>query len=624
MHGFARLLGLIFSVLLCAPAPAVEVDGLRPETLDELKAAVAKVLEENDVPSVGIAMVDETGPVWVGAIGKASLENGIDADEYSLYRIGSTSKMFVALSVLKLVEEGKLSLDDRLAELAPEIEFKNQWEETDPVRVVHLLEHTTGWDDIHLPEYASNDPSPLSLKEGLDLHPHSRSSRWKPGSRMSYCNAGPPVAAFIVQKITGQEFEGYVREHFFEPIGMTQATYRRTEEVEDKGVTSYANGNKPQDYWHIAVRPSGSINASPRDMARMVAFFLNRGAVDGRQLVSRQSLERMERVESTSAARAGQEIGYGLNNYSSAHESWIYRAHDGGVNGGITELAYLPEGRFGHAIMINSDDFASFRKISELVRNYETRKLEPKAFDQTSEIEAGHRDIAGLYYPINSRQQISFFLDRVFNVQRLSFEGNQLRRRPLLGRETDAYAALTPTQYRSVETGAISLVRTVDPLAGPVVHAGTTVLKPASPLLVYGQLGVALLWGLAIVTSFLYFLVWGIRKLRGRIPAGATIRIRVWPLLAGLSVVALVGFFVNGMADPFRRLGTPSPTAIGIMVSSLLFAVFAGLGVSTAIRERHAAMNRFNYWYSSVAAFLHGIVAIYLLWFGVIGLMTWA
>ena len=56
-----------------------------------------------------------------------------------MFRIGSTSKMFVALSVLKLVEEGKLSLDDRVAGLAPDVIFENPWEPTDPVRLVHRL-----------------------------------------------------------------------------------------------------------------------------------------------------------------------------------------------------------------------------------------------------------------------------------------------------------------------------------------------------------------------------------------------------------------------------------------------------------------------------------------------------
>ena len=624
MNRLAAAFCLVSATMLAIPAIADEEGKTSPDTLQELQAAIAEVVKVDNLPSVGIAMLDETGPIWVGAIGKANLENDTDADENSLYRIGSTSKMFVALAVLKLVEEGKLTLDDQVAELAPEIAFENQWEETDPVRVVHLLEHTTGWDDIHLPEYANNDPTPLTLREGLDFHPHSRVSRWKPGSRMSYCNAGPPVAAYIVQKITGQEFESYVRENFFAPMGMESATYRLSDDVKARGVTSYANNNTPQDYWHISKRPSGSINASPRDMARMVAFFLNRGAVDGQQLIARASIDRMERTESTPAARAGQEVGYGLNNYASIHNSWAYREHNGGVNGGITEFAYLPEAGVGHAIMVNSDNGSAFRRISGLVRDFETRHLEPVVIENDAQVGAEHEAIEGLYYPINSRQQVSFFLERVFGAEKLWFDDNELQRKPLLGDSVTEYLPASPTLYRHDETGLISLSKIVDPLAGPVVHAGSLVLKPASPLLVYGQLAVAALWGLAIATSFLFLPVWGIRKLRGKIPSGATMRIRMWPLLAGLSIVVLVGLFMLGMSDPFQRLGKPSPIAVGIMLSTLLFAVFAAFGISTAIRERQTPMNRVNYWHSSVASYLHGIVAIYLLWFGVIGLMTWA
>lgn len=619
-----RLMFVLMALLLAGPLVADEEEAPVPATLGDLQAAIVEVMEDAELPAVGIALVDSNGPVWVDALGKANLEADVDADADTLFRIGSTSKMFVALAVLKLVEEGRLSLDDKLAELAPEIAFQNPWEDSDPVRIVHLLEHTTGWDDIHLPEYAHNDPKPASLREGLDFHPHSRVSRWKPGSRMAYCNSGPPVAAYIVQKVTGIEFEQYVQEVFFEPMGMTTMTYRYSDDVVAKGVTSYANGNVPQDYWHIIMRPSGSINASPRDMARLVALFLNRGVVNGRQLVSASSLSRMETAGSTPAARAGQEVGYGLHNYSSVHEHWVYRAHDGGVNGGLTEMAYLPEAGAGHAIMVNSDDFVAFRKISDLVRKFETRELVAAEVRNNSALTADHLSIEGFYYPINSRQQVSYFLDRIFGVQVLAFTENTLYRKALLGGEPTNYYAVSPDAYRHAETGMISLTRVVDPLAGAVVHAGTLVMKPVSSLVVYGQLGIAVLWALMIASSLIYAVVWGARKWRGKVPGGATIRVRVWPLLASLSIVMFVGLFMLGMAEPFSMLGKPTFYSVGVMLSSIAFAVFAVLSARAAIKERHGQMNRVNYWHSAIASMTHSVVALYLLWFGVIGLMTWA
>lgn len=596
----------------------------QPSNIQELKAAIAELIEEKDVPAAGIAMIDETGPVWIGAFGKANLENNIDADENSLFRIGSTSKMFVALSVLKLVEQGQISLSDKLSDLAPDIVFENQWSDTDPIRVVHLLEHTTGWDDIHLPEYAHNDPTPATLKQGLDFHPHSRISRWKPGSRMSYCNAGPPVAAYIVEKITGQNFEEYVQENFFDPMGMSTATYLLNNDVKNKGVTLYANGNQPQDYWHIMVRPSGSINASAMDMSKLLQFYVNRGSVTGEQLISHASLVRMETAETTNAAKVGQESGYGLNNYSSPHESWVYREHNGGVNGGLTELAYLPSANLGHVIMINSGDGSAFRAISKLIRNYETRNLSAVTVNNDIEVTSEHKKIEGLYYPINSRQDLSYFIDRIANLQRLRFDGNKLVRKGVLGGEPVYYYPVSTDLYQSELTGLISLSKAIDPLAGEVVHANNTVLLPTSSIAAYTQLIVGGLWAFVMLSSVLFVLVWGIRKFRGQIPAGATVKIRLWPLLASLSIMLLVFLFIQGSSNPFDAFGAPSVFSVGIMLSTFSFALFSVLGVYTSIKERTTKMNRGTYWYSTVSSFVHLIVAVYLLSFGIIGLTLWA
>ncbi len=377
MNKGSILIKFLFIVIGGLLANCVLAEQVKAESssLEELKKAIIKMVEEKYIPSVGIAMVDKNGPVWIDAIGKANIENNVAADVNTLFRIGSTSKMFVALSVLKLVEEGKLSLSDKLSDLAPEIAFENQWQVSDPILLVHLLEHTTGWDDIHMPEYAHNDPTPVTLKQGLDFHPHSRVSRWKPGSRTSYCNSGPPVAAFIIEKVTGVNFEDYVKENFFDPMGMNSTTYFLTDKVKSNGATLYSSGNKPLEYWHILMRPSGAINSSAKDMSKLLEFYINRGTVNGKRLILPSSLKRMESVLSTSAAKAGQEMGYGLSNFPSPHKKWVYRGHNGAVPGGFTKLAYLPFANVGHVIMINSNNSSALNQISTLIRNYETRNL---------------------------------------------------------------------------------------------------------------------------------------------------------------------------------------------------------------------------------------------------------
>ena len=109
-------------------------------------------------------------------LGLADVASGRANTADTLFRIGSTSKAFASLSILLLKDQGKLSLQDPVHKLGAGCFFENRWEATDPIRVVNLLEHTTGWDDMHLREYAKQAPDSMSLRDGLD-YDHSRGCR---------------------------------------------------------------------------------------------------------------------------------------------------------------------------------------------------------------------------------------------------------------------------------------------------------------------------------------------------------------------------------------------------------------------------------------------------------------
>ena len=182
-------------------APAVAP----PKTLADLQARLQDILKESHVPGVSVAIVRADGPEWIGAVGVRDVAGGQAADGDTLFRIGSTSKAFVSLSLLQLVEAGKVHLEDPVSQYLGDKWFENRWEKDHPTLVVDLLEHTTGWDDMHFREYAKQAPG-MSLADGLDYDHTSRVARWRPGTRMAYCNSGLAVAALVVEKVTGQRF----------------------------------------------------------------------------------------------------------------------------------------------------------------------------------------------------------------------------------------------------------------------------------------------------------------------------------------------------------------------------------------------------------------------------------
>lgn len=161
----------------CFSTSTMRLDSVDDNKLHQLQHEIEIVLNDYNGLRAGIALIRKDQPDWIVGIGNSGTSEDKSVSENTIFRIASISKMFVALAILKLQEEGLLKLEDRIKDIVPEVEFENPWEETDPVRIVHLLEHTTGWDEIHLVEIVHSQTPPIALKNALEFHLHSRKSR---------------------------------------------------------------------------------------------------------------------------------------------------------------------------------------------------------------------------------------------------------------------------------------------------------------------------------------------------------------------------------------------------------------------------------------------------------------
>jgi CubicO group peptidase (beta-lactamase class C family) len=610
-------------------AQAKKDDTPKPaQSIAELRQQIEKILADSHTPGVSVAIVHRDGPEWIAGLGKSNVAANHATTDETLFRIGSTSKAFASLSILKLVNEGKLSLQDPVHKLVPEIWFENRWEATDPMRVVDLLEHTTGWDDMHLREYAK-DAKGMTLREGLDYDHHSRISRWRPGTRMAYCNSGPPVAAYIVEKITGQRFEDYVTQNFFLPIGMKTATY--FEQPSPQLTTLYhSDGKTPYPYWNILLRPAGAINASAKDMAAYLQFYLNRGAVGGVQVMPTASIDRMETPTRSWAAQQGLKAGYGLSNYTDIHDGFVYHGHNGGVNGGLTEMAYMPEYGVGYFYSINAGSGGAMNKIDKAIRAYITRSLQKPPVPAAAQLPANVGEYAGWYEPASPRNQFSYFLERLLGISRVRFEGGKLMLSGL-GEMNRVYVPVSGTQFRSVpkkdSADPIATLALIAPNAEgrfAQIAGGMYTLKHIPTWLAIAEIALVAWFLLAVVSILLYAFFWiigGFFKKRRR-PAERAMRL--WPLIAVLSLMAFVGLVILSGSDGIARLGNLTFYSFGIFLTTLIFAA-ASLASAVALwLARKKEIRRSVSWYSIAVTSALLIAAVYLAYWGVIGIRTWA
>ena len=618
---------VLLSMLACLGFADDKNEKQKPaQSIPELQQQLEKVLKETHTPGVSVAIVHKEGPEWIAGLGEADVAHARPVTTETLFRIGSTSKAFASLAILMLADQGKLSLDDPVRKLAPEVWFENRWEADDPVRTVNLLEHTTGWDDLHLREYAKDWPPSMGLREALDYYHHSRISRWPPGTRMAYCNTGPAVAAYIVEKITNQRFEDFVEKNLFLPIGMKTATYFPPPAA--TAITLYhSDGKTPYPYWNIICRPAGAINASARDMAAYVQFYLNRGMANGVQIVPAADIDRMEIPASTWAAKEGMRYGYGLSNYWSVHEGFVYHGHNGGVNGGLTEMAYLPEYDVGYFYSINSGNGNAFDRMGKAIRAYITARLQKPSLPPVASLPPNAADYAGWYEPDSPRMELVHFFERLSGLSLVRFKDGRLLISNLHGRN-ETFFPVAGRQFRYVPkkepAGPVATVELLIPNEeGRFIQAGVT-MKRIPTWLAALEIVLTIFILLALVSILIYAPFWilgGLSKKRRRPQERA---MRVWPLVAVLSLIAFVVIFNLCSDDLIARLGNLTGWSIAIFLDTIVFAVASAASAIALWFVPAGAVRRGVRRYSMAVTVALLIATVYLAYWGIIGLRTWA
>ncbi len=597
------------------------------QSIEELKQQLEDVLKDMHVPGLSVAIVHQDGPEWIAGLGKADVATGRDATAETLFRVGSISKSFVSLATLKLVNEGKLTLQDPVHKLVPEVWFENRWEESDPVRVVNLLEHTTGWDDFSL-RAANISALNMTLLEAFDVDHQSRVCRWPPSTRMSYCNSGPGIAAYIVEKLAGKNFESYIEENFFKPIGMKTATYFQPD-AQSTTIVYHVDGKTPYTYWNILYRPTGSVSASAHDMASYLSFYLNRGSVSGAQLLPAEAIERMESPTSTWAAQEGLRPGYGLSNAWTIYDGFVYHGHGGQLNGSFSSMEYMPDIGVGYFYSINSQNQEASNQIGRVIRAYITRALQKPFLPPVTPLPANAADYTGWYEYDSPRNELLHFIDRLTLLSYVRLEDNKFLI-SLKGR-TSTCPHVKDFQFRFIpENEAPQPIATAMLLRPPTkdkfiqIGVGQTTIKRIPTWLAYFEMITTGFVIVSVISIFVYAPFWifgGISPQRRRPQERA---MRLLPLIAALCLVSSTLVISN----LFEEVNTPNIGNLTVWSFSLFMVTLvfpaASLGSVIAVwRARKENVRKMVRIYSAVVTTALVITTVYYAYWGIIGLRTW-
>ncbi|WP_309603429.1 serine hydrolase [Sphingomonas sp.] len=232
-------------------------------------------LHNSDIPGAVVVVVKDGQFLTARGFGYSDLEKRTPVDpERTLFRPGSVSKLVTWTAVMQQVEQGKLNLDK---DVNTYLDFKIPPFEGQPVTLRQIMTHTGGFQETSK-EIIFYDAKKVR-KLGDYLKAHTPKRIYAPGTTPAYSNWATALAAYLVERTSGQSFDDYLDQHVFAPLGMRNSTFRQPLPAQFKGQVSVgyqAPGADPKGFELIGPAPAGSLSASGADMGRfMIAHLAN-------------------------------------------------------------------------------------------------------------------------------------------------------------------------------------------------------------------------------------------------------------------------------------------------------------------------------------------------------------
>jgi CubicO group peptidase (beta-lactamase class C family) len=340
-----------------APASPAALSGesVLAQALPALKTKVPEWFKEKDGVGAAVAIVDDKNILWEEVLGHADRSREKPVTPRTLFSIQSMSKSFTALGVLMAVQKGLLDLDKPITGYLPDFRVNSRFEEH-PERkmtLLHLLSHRAGF--THEAPVGSNyDGRPHTFAEHI-LSISSTWLRYPVGYRFSYSNLGIDLAGYILEKQSGTPFAEYIHDKVLAPLGMTDTTLDIAEIMKagDRAIGHVAPHLDVPGGIPVAVPmiPAGGVYTNIRDMGRYMQFFINRGRVDGRQVLREDLIKEMQ---TPAFPEALERFGYGLCLQSVVAGQTYLLSHGGGGYGFSTSMTCFPELKIGIVALTNS------------------------------------------------------------------------------------------------------------------------------------------------------------------------------------------------------------------------------------------------------------------------------
>ncbi|MEZ2416233.1 serine hydrolase domain-containing protein [Muriicola sp. E247] len=311
------------------------------------------------LPGISAAVIEDQEVLWSGAFGQANKSQPVPMTAETLCSICSISKLFTAVSIMTLYEEGKLRLDDPIESLLPNYDLKQQFPESGPITVRSLLTHSSGLPREANAPYWTGPDFPFPTKEEVNRGLKEQETLYPASTYYQYSNLALTLLGEIVEQVSGQTYDDYVQEHILTPLQMGNT---RTELPENLYGSSLAigysaldrEGERPKVNFFQAkgIKAAAGFSSNVLDLGKFASWQFRLRDTTTAEILKPATLKLMQQVHFMDPNwRSSWGLGFVVYKGASG-STWV--GHGGSCPGYRSTLQLDLKNKRAYAVMINA------------------------------------------------------------------------------------------------------------------------------------------------------------------------------------------------------------------------------------------------------------------------------
>lgn len=352
------------------------------------------------LPGISAAVLDDQEVIWSGSAGLANKAENKKTDAETLCSICSISKLFTAVAIMKLYDEGKLRLDDRVSDLLPAYKLKQKYPESGPVTIRGLLTHSSGLPRESAHAYWTGPDFPFPTKPEIDAGLPKQETLYPAATYFQYSNLGLTLLGEIVEEISGMSYEAYVKQNILEPLKLSDTRPEMPEQLYGNdlaigysAVTRSGEREKVNFFQANGITPAAGFSSNVLDLAKFAAWQFRLRDSTITEILKPSTLKLMQQVHYTDPGWSTT-WGLGFSVYKGANGStWV--GHGGSCPGYRSTLQLDLKNKRAYSVMINAGG-TNPGKYAKGIRKI-LDKVELREAADSSEVQVDLEDYMGFY-----------------------------------------------------------------------------------------------------------------------------------------------------------------------------------------------------------------------------------